>query len=127
MAKKEFTFHGKSLEDLQQMADEEFAQYVDARTRRSILKGFSEPQKRFLAKLDKKQDNIKTHCRDMIVLPRMVGKTILIHTGKEFAKLVIAPEMVGHFLGEYAFTRKRVAHSSPGVGATKSSSNVSVK
>ncbi|MBW2965389.1 ribosomal protein S19 family protein, partial [Candidatus Woesearchaeota archaeon] len=70
---------------------------------------------------------VKTHCRSMIILPIMVNKTLKIYNGKSFEEVIIQPEMIGHYLGEYSQTRKRVAHSSPGVGATRSSSNVSVK
>jgi small subunit ribosomal protein S19 len=127
MAKKEFTFHGKTLEELQKMSIEEFSKYIDARKRRSLLRGFTDDEKRFFAKLNSKRDKIKTHCRDIVILPIMVGKTIFIHNGKDFQQILIQPEMLGHCLGEFAFTRKRIMHSSPGVGATKSSSNVSVK
>ncbi len=127
MAKKEFTFKGKKLDELMSMTHEEVAEYFDARKRRSIIRGFSEPQKQFLKKLEKKKDNVRTHCRDMIILPVMVGKTIHVHNGKTFEAVRVNEEMLGHYLGEYVFTRKKVAHSNPGVGATKSSSNVSVK
>jgi small subunit ribosomal protein S19 len=63
----------------------------------------------------------------MLILPEMVGTVIKIYTGKSFEPVEIQPEMIGHLLGEFALTRKRVAHSSPGVGATRSSANVSVK
>lgn len=127
MAKKEFMFHGKTLEELQSMSNEEFAHYLDAQKRRSIQNGFTEAQKRFLKKLEKKNDNVKTHCRNMVILPRMVGKTILVHNGKTFEQVRVVEEMLGHRLGEFVFTRKRLAHSAPGVGATKSSGAVSVK
>ncbi len=127
MAKKEFTFRGKSLEELQQMSREEFAQYLTARKRRSLLRGLTEKHKIFFEKLNKKNDNVRTHNRDLIITPEMVGKTIKLHRGKEFEPVRVQPEMIGHYLGEFSFSRKRVAHSNPGVGATKSSSKVSVK
>lgn len=127
MAKKEFTFHGKTLEELQAMGTEEFLQYLDARKRRSLQRGLRESHQRFNEKLDKKKDNIRTHCRDLIVMPNMVGKTLHLYRGKEFEAIRVQPEMIGHYLGEFSFSRKRVNHSNPGVGATKSSSNVSVK
>ena len=64
---------------------------------------------------------IKTHSRDMIVLPEMIGLKIGIHQGSGFKTITIVPEMIGHYLGEFAMTRKQVKHSAPGVGATKSS------
>jgi len=70
---------------------------------------------------------VKTHCRDMIILPSFVGKTIGVHNGKEFQPVKIQPEMIGHYLGEFALTRKRVKHSGPGVGATRSSKYMPLK
>ncbi|MGM5482878.1 MAG: 30S ribosomal protein S19 [Nanobdellota archaeon] len=127
MAKKQFTFRGKTLEELQNMGSEEFVQHLDTRKRRSLQKGTKEEHKRFFEKLQKKGDNVRTHCRDLIIMPSMVGKTIKLHRGKEFEPIRVQAEMIGHYLGEYSFSRRRVNHSNPGVGATKSSSNVSVK
>ena len=69
----------------------------------------------------------KTHARDMIILPEMVGVTILIHNGKEFTPVEITPEMIGHYLGEFAITNKPVKHGSPGIGASRSSMYVPLK
>jgi len=100
---------------------------IPSRQRRKIKRGFTEVEKKFLKKVNAGKNNIETHARDMIVLPQMVGLTIKIHQGKEFTPVIIQEEMVGHLLGEFAQTRKKVGHSSPGVGATKSSGAVSVK
>ncbi len=127
MAKKEFAYRGKSLEQLQEMSDNDFLMLLPSRQRRSIKRGYTGEQEAFIKKFEKKGDNVKTHCRDIIVLPKMVGKTLHIHTGKEFKKIIIEPEMIGLFFGELALTRKSVSHHSPGVGATKSSSSVSVR
>lgn len=127
MAKKEFKFKGKSLEELKAMTVKEFSELVNSRARRNIKRGFTDQQKILLKKIRNKEKNIKTHCRDMIILPEMVGTTIKIHNGKEFVQLMVQGEMVGHYLGEFALTRKRVGHNAPGIGATKSSSSMSVK
>lgn len=128
MAKKEFVYRGKKLEELQAMGLKDLAELFPAGARRVIKRGFTDEEKRFIAKLDKGGSRpVKTHCRDMIILPNMVGKTIMVHSGKEFVSLIIQPEMISHRLGEYVLTRKRVGHSSPGVGATRSSSAASVR
>jgi len=127
MAKKEFTLKGKTLEELKKMSISELAQLLNSRQRRSIRRGFTEQQKILLDKLRSSEKNIETHCRDMIVLPDMVGVTIKIHQGKEFLPVVIEPEMIGHYLGEFVMTRKKVSHSAPGIGATRSSASLSVK
>ena len=128
MVKKEFTYRGKTLEELKAMSLKEFAELLPARQRRTINRGFTEEQKRFLKSLESKKDKpIKTHCRDMIILPSMVGSTIRIHKGNDFIAITIQPEMIGHYLGEFALTRKKVEHHAPGIGATRSSASISVR
>ena len=127
MAKKEFAFKGKSTEELKKLSLNELAQLLTARQRRTIKRGFTEQQKILLKKLRANEKNIETHCRDMIILPEMVGFTIKVHQGKEFLPVAIEQDMIGHCLGEFVLTRKRVAHSSPGIGATRSSASLSVK
>ena len=120
MAKKIFTYRGKTLEELQTMTLKELALLLPARQRRKLNRGLSDEEKKLVLKLTKK-DRVKTHLRDMIILPSMVGKTIMIHTGKDFQPIEIQQEAIGHYLGELSLSRKRVGHSSPGVGATNSS------
>ncbi len=127
MVLKEFKFRGKTLEDLKKLSIEEFAELVPARQRRSLKRGFNDNKKKLLKKIQSNIKNIKTHCRDFVILPNMVGMTIRVHNGKEYAPVIIQEEMVGHFLGEFALTRKKVAHSAPGVGATRSTASLSVK
>ena len=129
---KQFTFRGKTIEELEKMQLNEFIELLPARQRRSIKRNLTEQQKIFLEKVKKTpksldQKPIKTHVRDMIVLPEMVGLNIAIYNGKEFVKVKILAEMLGHFLGEFATTRKGVTHSAPGLGATKSSAAIAVK
>jgi small subunit ribosomal protein S19 len=127
MAKKEFTYRGKTLDELRKMGISEVISLLPARPRRSIKKGLREGHRAVLKKLRRNDPDIRTHCRDMVVLPEMVNSTIKIHNGKEFQIVLIQPEMIGHLLGEFAMTRKPVKHNAPGIGATKSSSNISVK
>ena len=77
--------------------------------------------------VEKTDGTIRTHRRDMVVLPTFVGKTIAIHNGSGFLPIEIKPEMIGHYFGEFAMTRSSVTHSGPGVGATKSSKHVALK
>lgn len=128
MAKKEFTYRGKTVAELKTLSMTELAQLVPSRQRRKMLKrGFSEEHKKIIKAVEKNQPNIETHRRDMLVLPIMVGRTIRIHSGKEFVPVLITEDMIGHYFGEFALTRKRVAHSAPGIGASRSSSSLSVK
>ena len=127
MAKKEFTYKGKNLEELKNLGLNEFIELVPSRQRRSLKRGYTDAQKILMGKIDNGKNNIKTHCRDIIIIPKMIGLILRIHNGKEFTAVTIEPEMIGHFLGEFSQTRKRITHSSPGVGSTRSSAHVSVK
>ncbi|MCD6522841.1 MAG: 30S ribosomal protein S19 [Candidatus Diapherotrites archaeon] len=125
---KVFTFHGKTMDELKDMPIEEFMKLVPSRQRRSLKRGFTDEQEKFLKKLRKYPDKIiRTHCRDMIILPEMVGRKIAVYNGKEFVYITIQPEMLGHYLGEYAHTRKPVKHSAAGIGATRSTKFIAAK
>ncbi len=125
--KGEFTYRGKTLQDLKKLSLEEFAELLPARQRRTISRGLGDEHKKILNKINDGDTTIKTHLRDMIILPGMVGLNLEIYNGKSFEKVEVIPEMLGHYFGEYSFTRKRVSHGSAGVGATKSSKFVPLK
>ncbi|MDD9953983.1 MAG: ribosomal protein S19 family protein [Candidatus Woesearchaeota archaeon] len=114
MAKKEFTFKGLRLAQLQELSLKEFAALVPSRERRSLLRGLTPEETNLVRKLEKR-DNVKTHTREMIILPNMVGKTIQVHNGKGYEKLVVNEEMLGKRLGQFVLTRKIARHASPGV------------
>ncbi len=121
MQKKQFTYRGRTIEELKEMDTREFAKLLHSRARRSVLRNFQEIEK-FISRSNEKiksNKKIKTHKRDLIVVPRMIGMEIQIHNGRTFVPIEITGEMLGHFLGEFAPTRNKVAHSKAGVGATK--------
>jgi len=136
LARKVFKYRGYTLEELQQMPLDNVIQLFPSRQRRSLKKGFLPRQKKVLEKIRKLKKEgkkggrpqiIKTHCRDMIVLPEMIGLTFGIYNGKEFTEVTMQPEMIGCYFGEFAPTRKRVEHGDPGMGATRSSMFVPLK
>ena len=127
MAKKIFTYKGRTVEELKTMDLKELSTVLPSRLRRHIKRGFTDKEKNLLKKIRSKKSNIETHCREMIVLPEMIGMTIKVHSGKEFQPVIITEDMIGHVLGEFAQTRRRVQHNAPGIGATKSSGALSVR
>ncbi len=127
MAKKIFTYKGRTVEELKMMDLKELSTVLPSRLRRHIKRGFTDKEKNLLKKIRAKKGNIETHCREMIVLPEMIGMTIKVHSGKEFQPVIILEDMIGHVLGEFAQTRRRVQHNAPGIGATKSSGALSVR
>ena len=129
---KEFKLRGKTLEELKKLSVHELMPLLPSRQRRSLKRGFNETQKKLIKKIEQFQSGkikktIKTHCRDIVVLPQMVGVLLLVHRGKEFVPVKITEEMIGHYLGEFTYNRAKVKHSAPGIGATRSSAAVSVK
>jgi len=132
---KEFRYRGYALEDLQAMSMDEFIRLLPTRQRRSLLRGLSQGQRILLESVRKAKEAtnqgqktvVKTHARDMIILPEMVGVTLLIHNGKDFTAVEITPGMIGHFVGEFAITNKPVKHGTPGIGASRSSMYVPLK
>ena len=119
--KKQFTFRGKTLEELKAMDVREFAKLLKSRRKRSVLRQFQKVEdfvNRAKIKLSKNKP-IKTHQRDLIIVPQMIGMRIGIYNGNNFVSVNIVGEMLGHVLGEFAPTRTRVKHGSAGVGATK--------
>ena len=129
---KEFRYRGYTMEQLNGMSTEAILQLLPSRARRSLNRGISDDKRKLLEdvrsqKAGKLEGQIKTHARDMIVLPAMVGATVGVYTGKEFLSIEIKPEMIGHCLGEYAITNKKVVHGTPGIGASRSSLYVPLK
>ncbi|MGI0047811.1 MAG: 30S ribosomal protein S19 [Nitrosotalea sp.] len=129
---KEFKYRGLSLEQLQGLSLEKLFELLPSRARRSLTRGITDTKRKLLeetklAKAGKLKTPIKTHLRDVIILPYMIGLNIGVFTGKEFLPVDIKPDMVGHYLGEFAMTNKRVVHGAPGVGASRSSLYVPLK
>ncbi|HME18364.1 MAG TPA: 30S ribosomal protein S19 [Nitrososphaerales archaeon] len=129
---KEFRYRGLTLEQLNSMSTEALLELLPSRARRSLNRGVSEEKRKLLEdaraiKEGRSTGQIKTHARDMIVLPSMVGLTIGVHNGREFVNLEVKPEMIGRYLGEYVITNKKVVHGTPGIGASRSSLYVPLK
>ncbi len=136
MAKKTFTYRGHTLEELRAMSMDELVNIMPSRIRRSIKRGFTDMEKTLMTRIrnsrkaidaGKKPKPVQTHCRNMPILPEMVGLEFEVHNGKEFKKFEILPEMIGQFLGEFSMTRAIIKHSAPGVGATRSSLFIPIK
>jgi small subunit ribosomal protein S19 len=128
--KKEFMLRGHTLAELQKMSLSDLARLLPARQRRSLQRGINNEGRILVEKLssgDTQGRPVRTHCRDVLVLPTFVGKKVAVFSGKEFKEIEIRPEMIGHYLGEFALTRRFEKHSGPGVGATRSSKFMPLK
>ena len=127
--KKEFLYRGNTMEDLLNMSFEEVLELIPSRSRRTYLRGLNYEQQLLFDKLKaaKPGEVVKTHRRDLPIIPEFVGKTVSVYNGKEFKEFEIKPEMIGCFIGEFVLTRRTPQHSGPGVGATRSSKFMPLK
>merc|ERR1711974_233214 len=134
---RKFTYRGIDLEKLLDLTSEQLVELVNSRARRKLVtRELKKKHKELLVKLRKaraaapegeKPKIVKTHLRDMIIIPEMIGSVVGIHNGKEFNNVEIRPQMVGHYLGEFSVTYKFVKHGKPGIGATHSSRFIPLK
>ncbi|WP_313691325.1 30S ribosomal protein S19 [Halorarum halobium] len=129
----EFTYRGHTLDELQEMELEDVAELLPARQRRTITRGLGTEQLKLLedaresTEEETANDPLRTHVRDMPIVPEFVGLTFAVYDGHEFERVRIEPEMIGHYLGEFHLTRNSVEHGQAGLGATRSSKFVPLK
>ncbi|WP_226039051.1 30S ribosomal protein S19 [Natrinema sp. DC36] len=129
----DFTYRGHTLEELQSMELDEVVELLPARQRRSIERGLSVEKEKLREEASDKGEEetanapIRTHLRDMPILPEFVGLTFEVYTGQSFERVRVEPEMIGHYLGEFQLTRTSVEHGQAGIGATRSSKFVPLK
>ncbi len=132
---KGFRYRGFTFEEISRMSMEEFIKLLPARQRRSLMRGLKPEHRKFLEKVRKakklmaegKKVTLKTHARDMIILPEMVGLTIAVYNGITYLPVTISPWHIGHYLGEFAITSKIVQHGEPGLKATRSTLHIASK
>ena len=129
---KTFNYKGKSDEELQNISTDELFSLLNTRQRRSLKRGLSDNKKKLIAEIKlarqgKNKNPIKTHQRDLIILPYMLGVSVNVYSGKEFTPITLSAEMIGHYIGEYVITNRKVSHGAPGVGASRSSLYVPLK
>jgi len=133
---RKFTFRGVDLDQLLDLNTEQLMPLLHCRARRRLSRGLKRKPMALIKRLRKakketaeleKPQAIKTHLRDMIIVPEMVGCVVGVHQGKTFNSVEIKPEMIGHYLGEFSITYKPVKHGRPGIGATHSSRFIPLK
>lgn len=113
---KDKFFRGRNVEELRSVDTREFAKLVKSRERRTILRNYDVIEA-FVKKVEAQSARgkmPKTHDRAIVIVPRMIGKRIGVYNGKEFLKIDITHDMLGHRLGEFAMTRKIAKHTSLG-------------
>lgn len=110
------------------METEDFVKLCGARVRRRFSRGLGSKPKGLIVKLraaklaapaNEKPAVIKTHLRNMIIVPEMIGSVVGVYNGKVFNTIEIKPEMVGHYLGEFSITYTPVRHGRAGNASSR--------
>ncbi|QEU59136.1 Rps15 [Kluyveromyces lactis] len=125
---KTYSYKGVDLEKLLEMPTEDFVKLAPARVRRKFARGLSEKPAGLMKKLraaklsapeNEKPAVVRTHLRNMIIVPEMVGSVVGVYNGKVFNQVEIRPEMVGHYLGEFSITYTPVRHGRAGATTSR--------
>ncbi|KAJ8767852.1 hypothetical protein K2173_020792 [Erythroxylum novogranatense] len=133
---KKFSFRGVDLDALLDMSTDELVKLFNARARRRFQRGLKRKPMALIKKLrqakreappGEKPEPVRTHLRNMIIVPEMIGSIIGVYNGRTFNQVEIKPEMIGHYLAEFSISYKPVKHGRPGVGATHSSRFIPLK
>ena len=133
---KTFSYRGVDMDQLVKCSQKDLIKLFPARIRRKLKRGLKRKPQSLLKKLRKakkeavsgeKPSIVKTHLRNMIILPEMVGSIVGVYNGKVFNQVEIKAEMIGHYLGEFSISYKPVKHGRPGIGATHSSRFIPLK
>jgi small subunit ribosomal protein S19 len=127
---KEFLYKGRNEEELKALSMDDFIGLLPSRMRRSLRRGISDRQRILIEKIrawTPEKKPIRTHARDLVILPEMIGNTIHVFNGIEFVEVKIDLKKIGHYLGEYAITNRPVRHGRPGIGASRSSMYIPLK
>jgi small subunit ribosomal protein S19 len=127
---KEFLYKGRNEDELKALSMDEFIGLLPSRMRRSLRRGISDRQRILIEKIRSwtpEKKPIRTHARDLVILPEMIGNTIHVFNGIEFVEVKIDLKKIGHYLGEYAITNRPVRHGRPGIGASRSSMYIPLK
>ena len=133
---RKFTYRGVDLDQLLDMSSDELIQLFDARARRRFQRGLKRKPLALIKKMRKakkdaaggdKPEPVRTHLRNMIIVPEMIGSVVGVYNGKTFNQVEIKPEMIGHYLAEFSISYKPVKHGRPGIGSTNSSRFIPLK
>ena len=133
---RKFSYRGVDLEQLMDLPSDKLVELFPCRVRRRFARGLKRKPAALIKRLrkakkeaaaDEKPEVVKTHLRNMIIVPEMIGSVVGVYNGKVFNQVEIKPEMVGFYLGEFSITYKPVKHGRPGIGATHSSRFIPLK
>merc|ERR1711948_218095 len=121
---RKYTFRGLELDDLLKLPTDALYDLFRSRIRRKLnrSKGFKGKYLKLLTKLRNSKKNlqpgekppmVKTHLRNCVVTPEMIGSIVGVYTGKEYKPVEVKFDMIGKYLGEFAMTYNPTLHNRP--------------
>merc|ERR1712066_622457 len=122
---KKYSYRGVDLDKLLDLSNQDLMEMFRARQRRKFSRGIKRKPIALLKKLRKakrdtgygeKPDPVKTHLRNMVIVPEMIGSVVAVYNGKQYINVEIKPEMIGHYLAEFSITYKPIKHGRAGGG-----------
>jgi len=133
---RKYAYRGVDLDQLLDMSTDDLVELLGCRQRRRFQRGLKRKALALIKKLRKakreapegeKPEPVRTHMRNMIILPEMIGSVVGVYNGKTFNQVEIKPDMIGHYLAEFSITYKPILHGRPGIGASTSSRFIPLK
>eukprot|EP00448_Togula_jolla_P001036 CAMPEP_0170610080 /NCGR_PEP_ID=MMETSP0224-20130122/22463_1 /TAXON_ID=285029 /ORGANISM="Togula jolla, Strain CCCM 725" /LENGTH=144 /DNA_ID=CAMNT_0010935421 /DNA_START=69 /DNA_END=503 /DNA_ORIENTATION=- len=122
---RKFSYRGVDLDKLVDMSNQDLMELFRARQRRKFSRGIKRAPITLLKKLRKakretaygeKPEAVKTHLRNMVIVPEMIGSVVGVYSGKQFINVEVKPDMIGHYLAEFSITYKPIRHGRGGSG-----------
>lgn len=129
-------YRGIELDKLLEMGAAEVVALFRSKQRRRFKHGMHPKYDRLIKKLKtavkntaygEKPKPVKTHLRNAIIMPEMVGSVCEVYSGKYWTPVEVKAEMIGQYLGEFSMTYKPIKHGKVGHGATRGSKFVSLR
>merc|ERR1712107_870273 len=125
---KKYSYRGVDLDKLLDLSNQDLMDLFRARQRRKFSRGIKRQPITLLKKLRKakretaygeKPEPVKTHLRNMVIVPEMIGSVVAVYQGKQFINVEVKPGMIGHYLADFSITYKPVRHGGCRKGGTK--------
>merc|ERR1712039_637494 len=130
---RKYSYRGVDLDKLLDMSNQDLMELFRARQRRKFSRGIKRKPISLLKKTKRetaygdKPEAVKTHLRNMVIVPEMIGSVVGVYNGKQYINVEIKPDMVGHYLAEFSITYKPTKHGRAGGGGKGGASFIPLK
>ena len=108
---RKYTYRGVDLDQLLDLSTEQLTELFRARIRRRFQRGLKRKSLALIKRLRKakkeappleKPEVVKTHLRNMVIIPEIIESIVGVYNGKSFNQVEIKPEMIGGLMSRAA-------------------------